>query len=150
MGTFTQLQAKFEQLNTDKIASDAVDQTKESLIALNKKQLLAGFDKEGNLIGDKKPYQSKDYAFYKANINPLPGLGNPDLHDTGAFFAGFEVEVQDQDIIEDSTDEKSAELQEKYGEIFGLGGEYKEQYIDESLRPAFAKGIEQATGLKLN
>lgn len=136
-------------MNTDVISEKAIEETADDLQRINKEQLLAGYDKKGELIGSKKPYQNPDYAFYKANKNPLPGLGNPDLFDTGAFYEGFETIVQGDSIIQDSTDEKAPELEAKYGEdIFGLGGKFKEEYLDESLRTAFKRAIESATGLK--
>lgn len=149
MNTIANLMRKFQDLDIDKISQAAVSETAEDLAEQNRLQLHAGYNKDGALIGDIKPYQSDTYAFYKANKNPLPGLGNPDLEDTGAFYAGIQVTVNGDIITEDSTDEKSPELQDKYKDIFGLGGEFKTDYVNESLRPAFKAQIEEATGLKL-
>jgi len=148
MGTFVDLQRSFEALDTEAIAEKAVEETKEDLLALNKKQLLAGYDKNGELIGDKKPYANAHYAFFKANMNPLPGLGNPDLRLTGSFQDEFDIEISGERILQGSSDEKAGELEQKYGEeIYGLGGKFKVEYVDENLRPAFQREITKATGL---
>jgi hypothetical protein len=150
MGTIINLLRNFENLDTDAITEAAVNQTKGELQDKNKAQLMAGFDKTGAKIGDKKPYASSYYAFYKANLNPLPGLGNPDLHLTGDWQDEMSIEVSGESIIQNSANDKDAELIEKYGpEIYGLGGQFKEDYLEEDLRPAFNKGIELATGLKI-
>lgn len=149
MNTIANLMRKFQSLDIDEISREAVSETTEDLADQNRAQLHAGYNRDSQLIGDLKPYASDTYAFYKANKNPLPGLGNPDLEDTGAFYAGIQVTVNGDIVNEDSTDEKSPELQEKYKDIFGLGGEFKTDYVNDSLRPAFKAGIEEATGLKL-
>lgn len=62
------------------------------------------------------------------------------LRDTGAFQAAITTEVTQTHVITDSTDEKSAKLQKKYGKkIFGLSEKFKAEYIRDNLRPAFLK-----------
>lgn len=56
------------------------------------------------------------------------------LYDTGAFFRDMFVDVG-SDVIEiDSTDYKSEDLKDKYGDkIFGMTRDSKEEYVNEAI-----------------
>lgn len=146
MLTISSLSEKFKALNTDKVIDESLNETKDEFKAINKSQLKSGFIKTGEKL--KPSYRSKKYALAKNEMNPLPGLGNPDLFLTGAFYEGIDVEVGKDvfDII--SKDEKGPELENKYKDIFGLGGTFKSEYTKEKLAPALKKKISKFTGLK--
>ena len=82
--TIVSLAEKFNSLNTDKIINESLNETKDEFKSINKEQLRAGKTNTGKNIAPK--YRSKKYALAKNQMNPLPGLGNPDLHLTGAFY----------------------------------------------------------------
>jgi hypothetical protein len=75
----------------------------------------------------------------KNSMNPLPGLGVPDLKLTGAFYRGFQTKVTPEAFSTSSTDEKNDALTAKY-DPFGLDQESKSEYI-EKLRPVFVKNV---------
>ncbi len=110
-----------------------------------REQLTAGKTKTGAPISPR--YQSNSYASRKAAINPLPGFGVPDLRLTGEFQRLIDVEAAENvfDII--SKDEKGAALENKYADIFGLGGEYKTPYL-KRLSGVIREKISTLTGLK--
>ena len=74
----------------------------------------------------------------KNSINPRPGRGTPDLKDTGDFYRGIEARVTRQNLIMTGTDEKTEQLQFKYGEeIVGINmnkATFKEDFILPELR----------------
>lgn len=135
-----------QSINMATIVSDSIEETTDDFIAENKKQLLAGYDSNGDRL---LKYQSNKYARVKNEYNPLPGLGNPDLNLTGAFQARIEATLSGTTITELSTDSKGPELEQKYGpQIFGVGGEYKNNYLSESLGPQIKANLTDFTGLK--
>ena len=148
MATLLQLKARLEQLNEARIASDAVQETSGDLSEKNRQQLHGGFNKKGEKIGDTRPYRNRHYARLKAGMNSKPGFGNPDLKLTGAFYRQLKTDVQGELIHTTSADSKTAWLQKKYSDLFGLGGDFKTLYIEENLRPAFLQKLKEATGLK--
>lgn len=155
MLTIVSLAKRFESLNTDAIIADSLEETKDSFAELNKQQMRAGKTKTGDKIGSttnpnnqtSNYYKWKKYAAAKNDMNPLPGLGNPDLFLTGSFYDGIDVEIGSNvfDII--STDEKGPELEDKYPDILGLGSNFKKEYLDE-LKPVVMDKISNFTGLK--
>ena len=146
MLTISSLSEKFNSLNTDKIIDESINETKDEFKAINKQQLKSGFTNTGGKVAPK--YRSKKYASAKNQMNSLPGLDNPDLYLTGAFYEGIDVEVGKDvfDII--SKDEKGPELENKYSDIFGLGTNFKKKYLDEDLGPTVQKKISNFIGLK--
>lgn len=107
----------------------------EKLAELQVGQMLVGHNARGDKIGW---YLDKDYRILKHSLNPYPGFGYVDLKMTGAFYEGVFAEIDMDDIIFDSTDSKSDDLQERYGEeIFGLDEEmtkqFQEQFYDDIM-----------------
>ena len=136
---------KLKAIDTDVVIEDAMKNSEEELTSVNKKQLYQGFNREQ---GRLKEYHFAVYAEVKHRMNPIPGEGNPDLYATGSFYKGLYAKVNGNEVQIDSTDPKNDELQQKYGEdIMGLGGIFKEEFIDQTLRPNFNKLIEEKTGL---
>ena len=136
MGTILNLLEKVRALDTEQVIINAVTETKDEITQENKQQLFSGLDDNDNVIGDSKPYASANYAFEKYQKNPIPGLGNPDLDDTGAFYAGMTIDISGSTIKQYSTDSKNEELIAKYPGIFGLGPVAKKEYITDYLQQA--------------
>lgn len=146
MLTIKGLQRKVAVFDTDQAIDQAFTKTTGDLADENRKQLYAGFDKNGKKITPK--YRRYKYAAAKYEMNPLPGLGTPDLKVTGAFYRGITVEYESGILHTESTDKKGPMLEQKYEDIFGLGGAFKKEFIDKSLRPALNKEITAGIGLK--
>lgn len=136
----------FKKLDVGKVSSEAMDAKKEFVADAQREQLKQGISSVG---GTLRKYRSAAYARKKNQMNPLPGLGNPDLKLTGAFYRGITASVNSGKIILKSTDEKSQSLEAKYGEdlIFGIYPEEKALFIAEHLKPEFNKRIRSEVGL---
>lgn len=120
-------------------ASKSVEATKEIIVIRQQEQMLQGLNAKGEKIGR---YRNNKYARYKNEINPLPGLGVPDLKLKGGFFSGMQTNVTLETFTTDSVDEKSPQLKAKYGDIFGLTDNSKTEYIQQ-LRPVFVERMKQ-------
>jgi hypothetical protein len=87
------------------------------MIRLNHEQLDEGILNTGKQI---EPEYSPSYANFK-------GFDIPDLNLTGAFRRGWDVVVDDKELLFGSNDEKTKRLVDKYTvEIFGLTKENAE------------------------
>lgn len=144
--TIRGLYNKVKKFDTQKAIDNAFESTVDELADQNKKQLFEGYDKTGEKI--KRKYRSNKYARVKNEMNPLPGLGTPDLKVTGSFYRGIRVDYSGGTLRTKSTDEKGDDLEAKYDNIYGLGGEFKKDFVNDSLRPALNSGITSAIGLK--
>lgn len=116
----------------------AVSETKETITDIQKEQMYHGLNAEGKRIGR---YRTMKYALAKNSMNPLPGLGIPDLKLTGAFYAGFKTEVDPEVFRTFSTDIKNEALTEKY-DPFGLDQESKAEYGGK-LKPVLVKNVKE-------
>lgn len=147
MGTIANLLSKVQTLDTEQIIIDAVTATQDQITIENKEQLFDGLDNDGNIIGDSKPYESANYAFEKYQKNPIPGLGNPDLNDTGAFYGGMTIDISGSTLKQYSTDSKNDELIAKYPGIYGLGPIAKKDYVGVYLQPAVRRQTRTVLGI---
>lgn len=150
-----------------KEATAAIKKNAGAMVLLNLSQLNVGEDINGEHFREYAPWQyetGEDYADVKHEMNPKPGWGNPDLRFTGNFYKGFYVEIDGNDIIMDSRDEKSQILQEMYPAdpttgttldydrdslIFGLQDKNHELFLFDVTFPDFAQMFQEATGLKI-
>lgn len=139
---------KFKSLDTDKIIMDSFNDTHKSFEDRQRDQLSKGYTNDGKKISPK--YRSRKYAHAKNEMNPIPGLGTPDLRLTGAFYAGIDMDTGKNSLDIISKDEKGPELEHKYKNIFGLGGVHKSQYLKESFGPKMRGKISKFTGLKFS
>lgn len=73
------------------------------------------------------------------------------LYDEGSHYRELYAQVQGEDAIEyGSKDSKSEKLQKKYGKIYGLDEDSRDELTEQHLRPAFMQGVEAQTGLTFN
>lgn len=143
---FKALQTDFANVNASSEIGNAIRNTEEWLVELNREQLSYGFDSKGQKL---RQYSSYAYALDKERMNSKPGFLNPDLKLTGKFYEGFFAKYQNKKIIFGSIDSKTAKLKEKYGaDIFGLTKENEEYYRNNILREEILKIVERKTGLK--
>lgn len=145
MGTIKGMFDRIAALDTNRVAANAIEETKETIEELNLEQMFSGLNSDGSEISP--PYKEFTVAMKKRKGQPYDRVT---LKDTGSFYQGIRTEIVGNKVITDSTDSKSDKLQEKYGqEIFGLGTVFKSIYVNETLRPAFSRNIEMMTGLKM-
>lgn len=138
MSTINELRSRLTALNVKEVSYESVVETKELITEIQREQMFQGLNAEGKKIGR---YRSNKYARAKNEMNPLPGLGIPDLKLTGAFYRGFETKVTPEIFSTSSTDEKNDELTAKY-DPFGLDKDSKSEYT-EKLRPVLVKNVKE-------
>lgn len=145
MATARALYRRAQKVDIDSAIQDAFLQNKEYFEEQNRKQLTAGFDKQGARL---RRYRSPKYARVKNAVNPLPGLGNPDLKVTGAFHRGIHIaRFTPTALTLTSTNSKAENLLKSYPNVLGLGGTYKKDFINTRLRPAFIRNVRKPIGL---
>lgn len=143
---FKSLSAGFASVNASSEIANAVKNTEEWLVELNKEQLSYGLDSLGQKLIQ---YRSFSYALDKEKMNPKPGFLIPDLKLTGKFYSGFFAKYEGKKIVFGSIDSKSDSLVEEYGKpIFGLTKENKEYYQNNILKEEILRIVERKTGLK--
>ena len=122
--TVAEMLRRFERLDIEEAARQAVEETRALMIILNQRQMLEGRQSDDQKIVPKYRPLTRKYKKEK-------GL-DPDvvtLHDEGDFYAGIEVIIFEDNISIFSKDEKTPGLVSKYGhDIFGLTGKSREQY----------------------
>lgn len=132
--TVNQFRSKLAAVNVGEVSFESVNETRETIAEIQKGQMYKGLNGEGKKIGR---YRSNKYARAKSSMNPLPGLGIPDLKLTGAFYAGMITKVDPETFVTTSTDSKNEALTQKY-DPFGLDAQSKIEYA-EKLRPVLVK-----------
>lgn len=145
--TIPEMLRRVNSLNMSLAVQESLKSTAFEAIKLNQNQLrLKGRKSDGSFLKD---YQSESYAEYKNFLNSSPGLGRPDLYDTGVFQEGFYVQVKTNSLILGSVDPKSDKLEARDGkEIFGLTKENKKVYAVQFVKPELFAYITKVTGLK--
>lgn len=134
------IQEKYQRakaLNKDlrQLGADAMYRTRDEFLELNKEQMTAGYDSEGQRIG---VYAFDSYERMKRQMFPESG-GWVNLKLTGAFQAGMRLTVNSSTWKVTSDDSKAKKLTGKYGlRVFGLSPQqtqvYREQYFMPELR----------------
>ena len=141
MATIHEMLRRAQSIDLQAIGVSVIVDTKDELIKLNKEQLMdKGEDK--NLV-KLKSYRSASYARKKNQRNPFPGLGTPDLYNTGAFQNAFQLKINSKNSFDIySNNSKSGDLQKKYGKaIFGVSDPNKQEYADEYMQPALVREV---------
>lgn len=142
MASILSMLRRFESLDTDKIISETMEESKETLADLNAEQINTGLKADGELMPD---YSIRSVVQYGKPAGPIR------LRDKGDWQAGLYVTVQGDKVVFNDTDNKDQKLTERYGEdIKGLSDKYKNEAIREKVRPVFKGKMEAATGLKMS
>lgn len=159
MATVFEFDDRAQKLDPVQIIKLCIQQTVYEIIALNCSQLESGEDSTGSFLKSYDPklryygkeypeYRKQYYQVFKNELNPKPGLGNPDLFLTGEFYKGIGVVVTDTTYTVESNSEKAPRLELRYGsQIYGLTTENKTTYCSETLKPAIINNIRQQLAL---
>lgn len=131
-------------LSLSDIAEEALQNTTEQALALNKDQLLHGKQSDGQPIRD---YVLHSYAMLKHDMNPLPGFGIPDYRLTGAYYNAFIATADSDGLHVYNTDPKAPYLEQRTSGdgnqqegadlIAGLDDENHNMYVAETYEPEF-------------
>lgn len=141
---YRKLQSAKEALPT--IAENAINQTKDELLALNKEQMMEGKNKDGQNLSPsyltdpyfKNPKSAKRYSDWKDKITPNPNRqsGIPNYYINGRYHNSLKATVQDGKIVVESDFSGAKNIESKAVGIYGLSVPFKAKYI-ETLRPVF-------------
>ena len=104
-------------LDKDRLVDECISALSMRMIELNQWQLAYGFNAREERFSR---YRNKYYSIKKNRMNSRPGLGNPDLKLTGAFWKAFKTDIRKGVIDIYSTDPKAPHLEDKYAKIYGL------------------------------
>ena len=135
---------RVNSINVDEMMFDIIRFLDEEIILRNLKQLDDGFSSKGEKF---ESYKSDAYARFKKQLNPDPGLGNPDLKVTGEFWSRFEVDIRSRVIEIFSTDGKAPSLEKKYPNIYGLVPTHLSEII-EMVFELFMASLRSKLGLR--
>jgi hypothetical protein len=142
MGTIRGVLRKYQALrdNMDLVIERTFEESKESMAAYNVDQLERGEGSDGQPL---KKYRNPEYAQKKNKLNPIPGLGNPDLRVTGAYHKSLYVEIVGDRVRFLASDIKAPKLEEQFGTevIYGHNQETRKEFIRSVLRPAFMREV---------
>ena len=116
MGKLLQLAERAKTINLEAEVLSIIAEIEPQLIDLNTSQLFSGVDSKGFLL--RPPYKHTWYAEFKKSLN---SKGVVDLKLTGSFYEKWFVSASEFPIFFGSTDDKTPDLEAKYGkDIFGL------------------------------
>ena len=138
---------KLKNINLSEIVDNAIDQTKDSIVNLNKDQLLHGIATDNTLLGRYTPAYAKRKSKIKQSLAPS-GIYDFSLY--GSF--QDDMYAADKGDIEEigSIDLKEVWL-EKYGgganRVFGLTDENKTKYSQTILKPVIQEKIKSYLGI---
>jgi len=142
MLTIKGLYNNVSKLDTDKVIVESFEKTSEDLASVNRERMMDGIKADGS--------EMPHYSYISQTVYGYPDI-RITLRDTGEFQDNISIKVTGDTVNTDSDDPKSDMLKERYGEkIFGLGGDYKRQYLDDHLGPEIRKGISSVIGLKFS
>lgn len=152
-----------KSLDTGKIITDVFTNNVEVLGEINLQQLYAGKTRAGIDLSPtylEDPYfddkggiaAAQRYSDWKDRISPnskrRPGV--PNLFINGYYYASRRAVIAGDKIVYSSS-YIEPEIIGKYGEgVYGLGGEYKAEFLSVHIRPELNAEITKATGLKFN
>jgi len=157
MGTIKGLYRKVQSLNVAEVATDAFGSVIGDFTEDQKNQLYAGKTKDGVditplYINDpyfKSAESAQRYSDWKDKITPNPKRtsGVPNLFIIGTYYDSLKITISGQMISFVSSFFAAENIAQKFKGIYGLGGDFRLEFIKDSLRPAFMAAIRKKTGL---
>lgn len=152
------MKKRFEALNTDKVINEVVQDSTGELADLNRDQMYDGKTKDGNNITPSyldDPYfksreSAKRYSDWKDKITPSSkrSPGTPNLFINGRYHNSIRVVASSDKVTFQTQDPAARSIEAKFDKIYGLGGEYKKNFLKDTLQPKIKEKITKATGLK--
>ena len=145
--TIKELNDKLQVLDIDEMARQAIRLNEKAMVDINRKQMQAGKNYEGQTIGY---YRSLSYANLKKSMGSKAPFRVPDLLLTGSFQDEMFMEVEDDQYFIYSNDDKAQMLKDRYkdnGNIFCINEENRPLAKAINTR-TLSKLFTQATGIK--
>ena len=140
--TIHDMQALVKKVDLNAIAVRALLAVKDTVLRLNKDQLLEGKDNEGITMSPR--YASVPYANQKHKQNPLAGYGVPDLYKTGETFRKMKLVIPNKKVYNvESTSDIFSHLKSKYPYAFGLNKSSESELRDEGFEAEMQEGVKR-------
>ena len=156
--TLHELKRRLDRFDMVQTVSECVDETSDTMVDLNREQLLHGLDNEGNYLSPKysedpyfkSPESAKRYAEWKARIEPKRDkpFDVPNLFITGRYHASIDAHVGPETFDITSSDPNAGSIERKFKKVYGLSAEYKSIYIDDHLFGRLKNKVTQRLGFK--
>ncbi len=164
MATILEMKRRFEKLNPELVIYQVMKDSETDLNDLNLEQIYSG---KTNTGADIRPSYLEDpywddkgglpaaqrYSEYKDRITPSSrrNPGTPNLFINGYYHSRrITTVVPGGEILHTDSAGFGKEIQQKYKNIDGLGGEFKEIFIKDYIRPLLNQQLELETGLLMN
>lgn len=142
--TLAELSKRLKPINILEKTKDAIENTNEIALQLNRDQMFSGIRSDGSEITPK--YRPLTVFLKAQEGRPTDRVT---LNDTGSFYRYFILRIQGDEFYIDSTDDKSTKLKTDYGEkIFGLTKQSQIQWIP-ALQSHVVRSIASDTGLNV-
>lgn len=134
----------WENLNVGSIVHETIQENAEAMADLNALQLSQGKRATGT---DIKPAYHPLTIELKKGQSGLSGITDRvTLYDTGSHYRNLYAQVKGDEIEYGSRDHKSESLQKKYGAIYGLTEESRDELVNQHLEGSFNSKIHEALG----
>jgi hypothetical protein len=140
-----ELLENLQQFDVKATAVEALKENEEVMADLNATQLSQGKRATGTEI--RPPYAPLTIEIKKTKSGLAAITDRVTLYDTGSHYRNLYAEVKGDEIEYGSKDLKIDDLQKKYGAIYGLTKESKEDLIESHLEGDFLQKAHDATGL---
>lgn len=156
--TIAGMKRRFEQLNTDMVIYDCMKASENDIRDLNLEQI---YDGKTNTGEDIRPTYLEDpyfqgnlqwafgYSKWKDDITPNPRRTRhvPNLFINGFYHNSRSVLVVGDKIVYNSSAAFGSEIEQKYKNLDGLGGRYKNIFLETYLTPVLREKMFEQTGL---
>lgn len=158
--TIAGMKQRFEALNVDQVIYDSMKESENDIRDLNLEQMYDGKTNEGIDIRPsylEDPYwndkggqaAAQAYSDWKDRITPNPRRtkGTPNLFINGYYHSSISVLVIGDKIVWNSTFNQEPDIRGRFKNIYGLGGRYKNLFLEIYLMPVLKENMFNATGL---
>ena len=135
------MRERFQRVSLTAITRTVMIDTHDELEDANRKQLYAGKRPDGSDITPEYRPLTKFLKQQKGQV-----WDRVTLEDTGAFYRGIDLQLSNVDYELTSTDYKTPDLLNKYGDVFGLSDQAKDDYRADTLKPRVVEAICEQTG----
>lgn len=136
MATVYDVIENIKSFNIEVVAKQSIAATSNIISDLNRKQLLKGEKADNTFF---KNYSKTSQELFGKQDIPIQ------LKDTGEFHDSVDTGVFGDEVITAGKDRYN--LEERYGNIYGLHDKNKENYAENTLLPLIQKDFTDKTGL---
>jgi hypothetical protein len=129
---------KFQSLPIQSMIRETIEENKSIIEDKQIAQLDAGQYLDGGSIAPD--YSDLTIQIKKAKGQPYDRVT---LHDTGDFYRGIKLDLEDDSFTLDSSDSKTGKIVDKYGDVFGLSDQSKQELIEDQFKPTMIDKLRQ-------